>query len=87
MSKIGGELASMLALRKALESNANQSVELKNAVKGQLSNTVWEGPAAQRFRDSWARDFEPALVKLAEALREAGNEVQRRKDALERAGS
>lgn len=85
--KIGGELTSMQGLKKALDTNADRTVELKNAVKSQLSNTVWEGPAAERFRNAWRSDFEPALAKLTEALKEAGNEVQRRKDALERAGS
>lgn len=85
--KVGGELTSMQGLKKSLDTNANRTVELKNAVKSQLSNTVWEGPAATRFRDAWSSEFEPALGKLTEALKEAANEVQRRKDALERAGS
>ena len=85
--KVGGELQSMQGLKKSLDTNAARTTELKNAVKSQLSNTVWEGPAATRFRDAWNNEFEPALAKLTEALKEAGNEVQRRKDALERAGS
>lgn len=85
--KVGGELQSMQGLKKSLDTNANRTIELKNAVKSQLQNTVWEGPAATRFRDAWNNEFEPALAKLTEALKEAGNEVQRRKDALERAGS
>lgn len=85
--KVGGELTSMAGLKKSLDTNANRTVELKNAVKSQLNNTVWEGPAANRFRDAWNNEFEPALAKLTEALKEAGQEVQRRKDALERAGS
>jgi WXG100 family type VII secretion target len=85
--KVGGELTSMQALKKSLDSNAARATELKNSVKSQLGNTVWEGPAATRFRDAWNSEFEPALAKLTEALNEAGNEVQRRKDALERAGS
>jgi uncharacterized protein YukE len=85
--KVGGELTSMQGLKKSLDTNANRATELKNAVKSQLSNTVWEGPAATRFREAWKSEFEPALAKLTEALNEAGNEVQRRHDALERAGS
>ena len=85
--KVGGELTSMKGLKKSLDTNANRAVELKNAVKSQLTNTVWEGPAANRFREAWNSEFEPALAKLTEALKEAGNEVQRRHDALERAGS
>ena len=86
-NKVGGELGSMQALKKSLDNNASRATELKNAVRGQLGSTVWEGPAATRFRDAWKSEFEPALSKLTEALNEAGNEVQRRRDALERAGS
>ena len=85
--KVGGELNSMKTLKKSLDTNASRATELKNEVKKQLGNTVWEGPAAARFRDAWNNEFEPALAKLTEALNEAGTEVQRRHDALERAGS
>jgi WXG100 family type VII secretion target len=87
MTKVGGELGSMQGLKKSFDTNGARSTELKNAVKSQLDNTVWEGPAANRFREAWNKEFEPALAKLTEALKEAGQEVQRRHDALERAGS
>lgn len=85
--KVGGELGSMQGLKRSLESNATRATELKNAVRSQLGNTVWEGPAADRFREAWRNEFEPALTKLTESLVDASGEVQRRHDALERASS
>lgn len=87
MSKVGAELGTMAALKKTLDTNAQRATELRTQVKGSLGNTVWEGPAATRFRESWANDFEPALLKLTEALAAASAEVERRRAALERAGA
>ena len=43
--------------------------------------------SADRFRSTWSSEFEPVLRKLQAGLQEAGTEVQRRKDALQTAGS
>lgn len=85
--KIGAELGQMQSLKKAFDTNATKSVELMTSVRGEVANTYWEGPAAERFRQAWTSEFEPALKKLEAALKEAGAEVERRRAALERAGS
>jgi len=85
--KIGAELGDMLNLKKTLDTSAEKSVELTTSVKGVLGTTTWEGPAADRFRQAWTSEFEPALKKLEQALKEAAGEVKRRHDALKEAGS
>lgn len=87
MSKVGAELGQMQQLKRTLDQNAARTAELLSSVRNQLGATYWEGPAAQRFRDSWNTDFEPTLKNLEQALQEAGAEVQRRHDALQQAGS
>jgi uncharacterized protein YukE len=85
--QVGAELGQMQTLKKTFDNNAQKSIELMTAVRSNLDNTWWKGPAADRFRQAWKGEFEPALKKLEAALKEAGSEVQRRHDALQRAGS
>jgi WXG100 family type VII secretion target len=85
--QVGAELGQMQSLNKTFTDNSRKSVELKTAVRSSLEGTWWKGPAADRFREAWKNEFEPALQKLEQALNEAAAEVKRRHDALERAGS
>lgn len=87
MSTIGGELGQLQALKASFEREAAALEEVASAIRGDLSNTWWKGPAADRFRAGWAGEFEPALRRLQAALQEAGAEVARRRDALIQAGS
>jgi uncharacterized protein YukE len=84
---IGAELEQMQSLRTMLDRNVAEVGEVARAVRGQLAGTFWRGPAADRFRQAWEGDFEPALTRLQTALGEAAQEVQRRHDALQAAGS
>ena len=84
---IGAELEQMQGLRASLDRNGVQVGEVARSIRGQLVSTFWKGPAADRFRQGWDGDFEPALRRLQEALGEAAQEVQRRHDALQQAGS
>jgi uncharacterized protein YukE len=84
---IGAELEQMQGLRSSLGQNSLQVGEVARAIRGQLASTFWRGPAADRFRQGWDGEFEPALRKLQQALDEAAQEVQRRHDALQQAGS
>ncbi|HWL45031.1 MAG TPA: WXG100 family type VII secretion target [Ilumatobacter sp.] len=84
--QVGAELGQMQHLKKTFDANAQRGAELLTAVRSSLDSTWWKGPAADRFRQAWASEFEPALKKLEAALAEAGTEVQRRHDALQAAG-
>lgn len=87
MSTIGGEIGQLQSLKANFERQSASVNELTAAIRGELGNTWWKGPAADRFRDAWAGEFEPALRKLEAALQEAGTEVARRREALIQAGS
>ena len=87
MPAIGGELEQLTALKAVFDRSSGGVAELTSAIRSQLGNTYWVGPAADRFRDAWQREFEPMLNKLGQALTESGMEVARRRDALVKAGS
>ncbi len=87
MSTIGGELGQLQSLKGNFDRQTQAVQELTASIRGELNNTWWKGPAADRFREAWAGEFEPALRKLQAALQEAGVEVARRREALIQAGS
>ena len=52
-----------------------------------MQNTVWDGPAANRFRTQWEGEFRPTLTRLQQALQEGNQEIVRRHQALHVAGT
>src|SRR4051812_44296434 len=86
MANIGAEIEQLSALQSNFNSHASAVDDLTAALTGQLQGTVWNGPAADRFRASWEGEFAPTLRKLSAALVDAGVEVARRRDALVQAG-
>lgn len=84
---IGGDLEQLFALQNTLRRNSSSVEELTASIRVELSNVRWEGPAAERFRATWANEFEPSLRRLREALTDASDEVSRRREALAQAGN
>jgi uncharacterized protein YukE len=87
MARIGGEIEQLGQLKTTFDRESRTVEELSRVIRGQLQTTVWEGPAAERFRSAWSGEFEVVLRRLQEALVEAGAEVARRQTALLQAGS
>ena len=87
MSQMGANLEDLAQLRAAFERHAAALEEVSGAMRNQLASTSWHGPAADRFREAWAADFDPTLRRLQGALHEAGAEVGRRREALLQAGA
>jgi WXG100 family type VII secretion target len=87
MATIGGELDQLAALKSTFDREAGLVADILSTIRSQLGNTYWEGPAANRFRESWQSEFEPMLQKLQNQLGEAGQEVSRRREGLVKAGS
>ena len=87
MATIGGELDQLAALKTTFERQQGMVADVLSSIRSQLGNTYWEGPAAARFRESWQSDFEPMLQRLQQQMGEAGAEIARRRDALQKAGS
>ena len=87
MGVIGGEVEQLSSLQTTFNNQSGAVEQLTQALTGQLANTVWQGPAAERFRASWQEEFAPVLRKLSLTLNQAGSEVGRRREALVQAGS
>jgi uncharacterized protein YukE len=87
MAQLGGNLEQLSALRATLQQQGQLLEQVAGTIRNQLSATEWHGPAAERFREGWANDFEPSLRRLQGALQEAGAEIGRRRDALAQAGT
>jgi uncharacterized protein YukE len=80
-------MGQLQSLKGTFDREAHSVAELTSTITGQLGNTWWKGPAADRFRSSWESQFAPTLRQLQAALQEASAEISRRHDALVQAGS
>ena len=87
MAKIGAEMGQMQELQTTFNQQAQAVQQLTSAINGKVQGTLWEGPAADRFRTAWDSQFQPTLRELQAALQEAAQEVGRRHQALMQAGS
>jgi WXG100 family type VII secretion target len=61
--------------------------QLTSTISSQVQSTWWKGGAADRFRSEWESEFAPTLRRLEAALQQASQEIVRRHQALEQAGS
>ncbi len=87
MAEIGGEIAQLRALKTTFDREAETVQTLAARLRSEVGQTWWKGPAADSFHDAWNSQFEPALRQLEGALRDASSEIDRRTEALLRAGS
>jgi WXG100 family type VII secretion target len=81
MSRIAAEIPQLFALKSSLDRQSGAIDGLRNELRNQLGNTVWEGRSADRFRADWA-DYERVLVRMSGALADAAREVQNRAQRL-----
>ena len=82
MTMVGGNLEQMAGLQQAFQRDAQAVVELQQRITAALGNTLWTGPAAQRFRDEWSATFVPALTQLRDALEQNSALVRNRTEAI-----
>jgi uncharacterized protein YukE len=87
MTRIGAGIEELASLKARFETEQQTIEGLKSGIDGQLGSVYWEGPAAERFRDSWSGDYRPALDRLFASLGEAAAEIENRRQRLEAAGS
>ena len=73
---IGGDVDQLHQLGEDLELKRANIDEIISAVRSALANTVWQGPAHDRFENDWHSSFEPALGRMKEAFNSAGSGVQ-----------
>lgn len=86
MATIGGDLEAMARLAQVFREHSGNAQHMRSVIDGTMSDTVWTGPAADRFREAWLT-FAPSLDQLRQALDEAAMEVDNRRQMLEEVSS
>ena len=87
MPKIGGDIEQLAGLKRTFAKEAKTVHTLTTSINAAVGTTWWIGPAADRFKNEWKNEFAPTLRKLQEALDEASQHVEKRRAAIEQAGS
>lgn len=80
--RLGGDIDAMTQLQNQLRQRSSEVQQLQTQLTNMISNTWWEGPAANRFKSEWNGQYKSSLQNLERLLDDLGQEVQRRKDAL-----
>ena len=87
MSTIGAEMGQLQQLGQTFSREGQNVAQLTSAISGQVNNTWWKGPAADRFRSAWESEFAPTMRRLEAALQQASQEIGKRHEALLQAGT
>lgn len=85
MGMQGADIASMQQLEQRLQQESAAVRDLMQRINGSLQNTQWTGPAADRFKQEWAGEFQKALTTLSDALAQNAVAVRNRWQAFEAA--
>lgn len=78
---VGMDVEQVRDLARQLNDKATQIDDLTSQLTSKLSGTEWKGADADRFRDEWTSNHQPALMRVAEALRDAGQKANSNADA------
>lgn len=65
---LGGDPQQMHQLASTFRAEAGAVEQLTARIGASLGNTVWTGPAADRFRQEWETSFRQGLARLQQAL-------------------
>jgi WXG100 family type VII secretion target len=84
---IKAELTELENLSRRLDTCGVEVTDLQRALTTLINTTTWTGAAADRFRQSWESEFNPALRNLADELSRAAQEVDRRKHLIDQAAN
>ncbi|TWP50579.1 WXG100 family type VII secretion target [Lentzea tibetensis] len=84
---IQAELVELETLSRRLGECGGEVTDLQHALSTLINTTTWTGLAADRFRQAWESEFNPALRSLSTELANAATEVQRRKQLIDQAAN
>lgn len=84
---IKAELAELETLSRRMGACGGEVTDLQRALTTLINTTTWTGAAADRFRQAWESEFNPALRSLADELARASQEVDRRKHLIDQAAN
>jgi WXG100 family type VII secretion target len=84
---IQAELGELENLSRRLGTCGGDVTDLQRALTSLINNTTWTGGAADRFRQAWETEFNPALRNLSTELSNAAQEVDNRKQLIDQAAN
>ncbi|UVJ39540.1 WXG100 family type VII secretion target [Arthrobacter sp. CJ23] len=73
----GADVEQLRGLGGKLQAGAEVILEQRSQLNAALNATDWKGPDSDKFRDEWTSQHAGNLQKVADALREASNNVKR----------
>ena len=82
----GGDVDQLNQLGHSLQQRTGDIGEITSTVDAALANTLWTGPARDRFESEWHGSFKSALANMSEAFTAAGSECKSRATALQQWG-
>jgi WXG100 family type VII secretion target len=84
---IKAELTELENLSRRLGVCGGEVTDLQRALTTLINSTTWTGAAADRFRQAWESEFNPALRSLSDELSRASQEIDRRKQLIDQAAN
>lgn len=75
MAEVGGDLETLRNLHKGLGENGDKVADVKTSLDGHVSQAVWKGSNADKFRSAWD-EFKPHFDKLQTALHEGRDDIR-----------
>jgi hypothetical protein len=84
MSMIGADVEQLAALGRTLTNQVQTIETMMSTVGSALGNTLWRGPARDRFESDWSTVFVKALTSLNDAFSAAGQDCTTRSAELAR---
>ena len=82
----GGDVDQLNQLGVSLQQRTGDIGAITATVDNALANTVWTGPARDRFESEWHGSFKSALARMTEAFEAAGTECKSRAASLQQWG-
>jgi hypothetical protein len=73
----GADTQQLQDLSTKLNAGSAEIQRQRNLLSSALTNTQWTGPDADAFRNQWEGEHSAALVRVAQALEEAGRQAAR----------
>lgn len=87
MVRIGATPEQLTELKVVFDRQSESVEQLMTAVTSKLGSVDWQGPAHDRFVQSWESEFKPLLRRLQNDLQTAGREADQAGQRIRAAGS
>jgi uncharacterized protein YukE len=77
MPVYGADVEQLEQLARKFDEESKNIRQAMTTVTGQMGQTWWQGPDANRFRSEWESTHRSALSRLADSLQQAAQQVKK----------